>query len=294
MTFMRKPNSKEPPPPPLEQMAADALNEQGFLLAQVVREKIRGLLPGDRHTQSTWAYVEGEYPVTAVDGSQTRIDLVLRSGGVHLCLECKRPHPQFKRWVFFDKQRSGRLGFETYQVQQWPMTSPTQARHAMDPKQCRPPCSVFSAYLEVAMKRSSDGNWKASHTETVEEAFRQVVRGHTGLMAKLMNCSTAGYFWSIPVVVTTAEMYEAQFDYGSVRLADGMIDQKDLKLVPVEFCAVNYHADDKLALNSQYMTARRDDIQTDLWGCQIRSVFVVHAEAINRFLIWLHKNYFSG
>src|SRR5882762_7264080 len=93
-----QPNASTP-----EQTVAAALNEQGFLLAQLVREKIRGALPGEKDVQTVWKILVKEYPVTAFDDSQTRIDLVLSHAPYFLSIECKRPHPKYKRWVFFNK-----------------------------------------------------------------------------------------------------------------------------------------------------------------------------------------------
>lgn len=79
------------------QKAADALNEQGFLFTQIVRETIRSGIGGSK--QGGWKLLGTEYPVTAIDGSQTKIDLVLghtRAANVHICLECKRPNSKFK------------------------------------------------------------------------------------------------------------------------------------------------------------------------------------------------------
>jgi hypothetical protein len=288
--------------PSPEEMVATALNEQGFLLSQVVREKIQNQIPGDQDTQSAWKYVASEYPVTGTDGSQTRIDLVLRRpANVYLCLECKRPHPQFKRWVFFDKECSaypkhtGRLAFEIFHVLSTSSTKGIEsARHAIEPRQCCAPCDVFNSYLEASLKRGGGGGWKASHTDTIEDAFRQVIRGHTGFMAKLMLGTQPGILRSIPIVVTTAQLLEAQFDPHTVSLSTGMIEPKDLTLQPMDFCAVNYHADDSLALNSDYAGVLEPKIEIDMWFRQTRSIFIVHAEAINKFLTWLQFTFFSS
>src|SRR4051812_34297767 len=98
--------SDDPPKLTSEEIAAAALNEQGFLLQQVLREKLTNKIQGDGDNQSTWTYVANEYAVTAEDGSQTRIDLVLQHGHgskIFLCVECKRAHPDYKRWLFFDR-----------------------------------------------------------------------------------------------------------------------------------------------------------------------------------------------
>src|SRR6267142_2652134 len=97
---------KSQPPPEPKELVLAAMNEQGFLLQQIVREKVRNRMKGDKDTQQHWTFVACEYPVTAADGSQTRIDMLLQHApqrGVHICMKCKRALPPFKRWIFFDR-----------------------------------------------------------------------------------------------------------------------------------------------------------------------------------------------
>src|SRR4051794_28724077 len=92
-----------------EEMVAAALNEHGFLLQQIVRQKLQGRVDPEEDNQNQWEFVASEYPVTAADDSQTRVDLLLHHHqvrGLYMCLECKRPHPRFKKWIFFDRERN--------------------------------------------------------------------------------------------------------------------------------------------------------------------------------------------
>src|SRR5260370_36697737 len=89
--------------------AAEALNEHGFLFQQVIRNEVEILGANLERGREGWNILANEYPVTAVDGTPTRIDLVLRSQqrqGVYICLECKRPNPKYKTWLFFDQEKA--------------------------------------------------------------------------------------------------------------------------------------------------------------------------------------------
>src|SRR5438874_110600 len=107
--MQRKIMSNPPLPQPTQaEMVATALNEQGFLFAQVVREKITFDRPGAGQPQTAWSCLAEEFAVTAADGSQTRIDLLLRhhrETGNFLTVECKRNNPLYKQWIFFDRER---------------------------------------------------------------------------------------------------------------------------------------------------------------------------------------------
>ena len=87
-------------------------------------------------------------------------------------------------------------------------------------------------------------------------------------------------------MVTTAEMFDAVFNQNSVCLETGMLEPKDLMLSPLEYCAVNYRPDDNLSIEPPRGYSGRTDVLIDLTGCQLRTVFVVRATAINKFLRW--------
>jgi len=270
---------------------AAALNEQGFLFAQMLRSHITFDRPGRGSPQQQWQCLASEYAVTAPDGSQTRIDLVLRHQkhrGNFACVECKRAHPQYKQWIFFDRERGSggqeapNIFLESLNATKRPPVEGSSALHGMTRSACPSSCLVFNLYLEVAIDRQR----KASHTDTMEEAFVQVTRGQAGFMAKQLGFTGEPYLTAIPVVVTTAQLFEARFDEAAVSLDTGMIQPVDLKLTPVDFCAVNYHANDSLAVRSPFSPPCQS-IEDDIAYWQARTVFVVQSNAVSRFLDWL-------
>jgi len=272
--------------------AAEALNEQGFLFAQVIRDRIANRIAGTIE-QSHW-YLEGqEYPVTALDGSQTRIDLILchrRVNNVYLCLECKRPNRKYKSWLFFDRlPKQSPLYLETIS-QHIPkgLTNPNPAQHKIAHKQASHSCDVFNYYLESAIKRNSDA---ASSTETIERAMRQLVAGQSGLLSKFRTFSLPIHnYRSVPVMVTSAQLYEAEFEVEAIDKTNGTIKESDLNLKAMDFCAVNYHADDSLTLNSPWGIQQKSDIKTDISHLQTRTVFITQASALDHFLSWASGN----
>jgi hypothetical protein len=281
-----------------EEKVAAALNEQGFLFSQVVREKIKCDRPGAGQPQRFWRCLTNEYAVTAADGMQTRIDLVLqhvRDPGVFLCVECKRANPLYKQWVFFDREcgpggtSQTDMYFESFRADLRPLRSNTDALHALERYSSRSPCALFNLYLEVAVDRKN----RAGYTETIEDAFLQVTRGQTGFMAKQLTFQGPFYIVAFPVVITTAQLFEARFDIGQVSLSAGTIKPSDVTLVPMEFCAVNYHANDKLAVRSDYAPALTT-IENDILFGQTRTVFVVQSNSIILFLNWLNANIVRG
>jgi hypothetical protein len=278
-------------------MVAAALNEHGFLLQQAVWLKIQARTGDSSDKQDEWSFVATEYPVTAADGSQTRIDLLLKhrhAQGVHICMECKRPNPKYKRWVFFGSESGvagvyeGLINLETIS---W-TTRPAQQsdiRHRLVRHANLAGVQLFCYYVEAALKRDPGGKQSISSTETIEKAFCQVMKGHSGLMAKFAASTDGFFFRSIPVVDTTAELIKAAFDPKRISVEDGTIDPGDLEILPLPYCAVNYRADDNLSL--QMLTPHERSVGvSDLLNAQIRTVFVVHATALNEFLNWAGRN----
>jgi hypothetical protein len=277
-------------------MVACAMNEQGFLFAQKVQEVLQFSAPG-RISPQLWQFVDREYPVTASNGEQTRIDLVFRNSterGVYACIECKRADPLYKRWVFFNEDTSnshGTLHFELVQVSQRRAKDVNNrpsfdANHVIRSKPSQLQCDVFNSYLEVAIDRRSG---RAGYTETVETAFVQLMKGHTGMMAKLLGFDEGFLLCSIPILVTTAEIFRAKFHTGAVPLKTGKIESKDLAVEPLDFCAVNYHPNDELSLRSEHVKTVPAGVKEDLGSWQTRTIFVVAAEKIENFLYWLNS-----
>lgn len=269
--------------------AADALNEHGFLFTQIVREKIRSGF--DFRKQEGWRLLGAEYPVTATDGSQTKIDMVLghiNAKDVYVCLECKRPNPKFKVWLLFDKQ-SPEFFIEEGRMESGKSYSggePIDYRQSISTRFPAKHFSVFNSYLEAATKISFDK--KASNGETIEKALRQIIAGHTGLMEKIRGFEREpmSFYRSIPVMVTTAQLFEAEFKANDISLETGMIDASSVKLLPLKFCAVSYHSDDSLSIPRRNTNFRKGDVATDISYFQKRTVFIVNASAINDFLFW--------
>ena len=285
------------PLPTPEDQATTALNEQGFLFAQAIRDKLQSTVASGNQQKGKWIVLTQEYAVTASDGAQTRIDLVLRrvaANGHYACVECKRHNPRYRRWVFFDRNKGGGglpadLHFESFRSQGFFLQDGLKASHAMERQNCGSVCPIFNLYLEVA---ANSAGKRASYTDTMEDAFLQVTRGQSGFMAKQVAFAkqSGGQMphrvMAIPVVVTTAQLSEAVFDTKHASLELGTITSSNLKTAPLKFCAVSYHANDSIAVRSEF-SIPCSSIDVDVLHCQTRTVFVVSSSAIVEFLEWL-------
>jgi len=285
--------------PELQEIAATALSEHGFLLAQAAKEEIKRGYLGSEHK---WRTDKTEYPVTALDGHQTRVDLVLRHQdceGVRLSLECKRANPSYKWWLFFDSSPSaGESRSNTVFLDTMTVTKPQKhrgiaLRKVVNISADSADWKCFNYYIEAKVER----NGRASSTATIEEAFTQVMFGQTGLFTKATEeAGDSGFLTVIPVIVTTAQLYQAEFESANVVLAEGTIASSDIRLNHCDFLAVNYHPSDSLCLGSlgDMNKTSRFHLEADLKWWHVRTIFVVNAAKIASFLPhmgeWLDKN----
>lgn len=263
--------------------AAPALNEQGYLLQMRVQQAL-GPMP-DGKLLHPWVSVAEEYPVTGGEEQLTRIDLVYRHAnfpGLYAAIECKRPNPKYKHWIFFgpNPQSFGKHSTYVETLRSINATHPGSHQHTIENPLVEVPS--FRFYLEAAKER---GSGKHSFTETIEKAFRQSIIGQIGLLRKLADHVTMGggnrisWLRVVPIVVTTAPILVADFNSASVELRDGNVNPSDLKIRAVPFLSVDYHADDDLRLASRFCRLTPGpDPMNDIRLFQTRTVFVVQAE----------------
>ena len=280
-----------------EEIVCAALNEQGYLFHHKIIEVLQ--TPNEPNGFKHGWYVEAsEVPVSLLDGTETRVDIVLRlrvrqqESPWRVIIECKRAAPDYKRWLFFSKsEQSKGAGSGSYFIERgdldrgWdtqgepPMARRTTAIPATDE------CPVFEFGVEAKIERPNNSK-KFSATEAIEDALRQVTLGQAGLAVKLKR-GRATCVRFIPVICTTAELMAAHFDSETVSLDRGMIEPKDIKLEPRNWLAIQYRISDAVSHSSGFSDNLADSIANQLVTHQFRTVFVVQAKSIKPFLQWL-------
>lgn len=279
-------------------VAAAALNEQGFLFQQRTLGTIQSYEDG------AWTTAAVEYPISfGLPGSfETKIDAVLEHEDSHkwtwhLTLECKRAHKDFKRWIFFDRESQmegidgSRIFFQRADLSgSWlrrPDTLPPII-HRIDNIVTPADCEVFNFYLEARINRAKSPQ-RTSATQAIEESMRQVGRGLVGLSRDLVSRQQTN-FRILPVIVTTADIYAAEFGLTDVSLDRGMIAPDAISLSPKKWLAVNYRLDGSISRFAELTTNRPKSVSEAMWTRFVRSVFVVRSECLPEFLDWLPEN----
>ena len=210
-----------------------ALNTQRVLCQQGVLTDIR-----KRQAKShDWVFEGAEYPVQARNGLQTRIGLVFshrKAPGFHVGIDCVRPRLDYEAWVFFGAESmirrrvQPRLFLEIFdrKARERKTNTPRfRSDHRIGPWCDRQPFRIFNHYVEARM----DGfNRRRARTDTIEEAFARAVAGQTGLLHKLEQFGARSRACVLPVVVTTAEIFAADFEPAKVALENGTTTRDDL------------------------------------------------------------------
>jgi hypothetical protein len=213
----------------------------------------------------------------------------------HVAVECKRAAREYKRWVFFSDVKYAKgpspSSYYTEDVRLkngWNHQDEPDLAHTVVLLGADPSCPVFDFGVEARVEPPGNPNKRASATDAIEDAFRQVTLGQTGL-ANTLRRAHMTMIRLIPVVVTTAELMSAHFDADHISLDGGKIEPKDLKLEPRKWLAVNYHISDVVSQFSGVNSNLTTSMAQHLGSRQVRTVFVVQSEHLQPFLEWLEK-----
>lgn len=241
-----------------------------------------------------------EYPVAfgARGEYNTKIDIVLGSRTTtrdpwHLIVECKRANRDYKRWVFFDQNvRLTGITRRSMFVQRADLSGGwDQQKDAFPPLFQRvekiyahQDCPMFNFYIEARINRPNSGQ-KSSATEAIEESLRQVCTGMIGMGVELTKMKALS-FRLLPIVVTSADLFSAEFESANVSIDRGQIAAEKLKLRPQKWLGVNYRIDNLAAQFAGLTTNTPTSVHESLWVRYLRTVFVVQAEHLIPFLGW--------
>jgi hypothetical protein len=214
----------------MNELAARALGEQGFLFQQRCLQEIKEQGVG-------WRLVSEEHP-TSIAGVEVVIDFILHHEEFpHLIFvfECKRAHPDFVSWVFADTliyrrtERTHATVLSRFTIDK-PEHGVSVSRIDIHPPSGRGKECYVSSGLEVSLKPLQSN--KVSKSEIIWSACRQVITGMAGFMSEQIHAPIgqglleAGAY--IPIVVTTARLYVTAYDGSSVSLEKGVIAASDL------------------------------------------------------------------
>ncbi len=217
----------------------DLLNRHGYSLQYSL---LRTLIQLRADSLSPWEFEASEFPI-AINGTHSRTDLVLRhmTKPAYLIGECKRADPAMKEWCFVRAPytRRGR----DYE----PLILDSVYRKADNTQM---PAPVVLGKLEHAMSlgfelRSQEkGDGSGTGRGAIEEAIAQLLRSVNGIIEFLINnrlpLQQTGPTLLLPVLFTTATLWESDLDLASADLSRGTIDTEARPLTRRPWIAYQY------------------------------------------------------
>lgn len=275
----------------LFELLFNALNEQGYLFQEACEQALR-----DKERTTGWEVIASEYPVS-LQGRDTRIDIVLRSKissspELYALVECKRADPSYIYWVFgaaglpFGDALCSALGLECRQIRSG---QPYEVNRLLTKLPFKFVTSRAINWLEA--KRGSSG--RVSTPQNIENAFVQVLKGVGGLAQEQLDQrrESPALFktFFIPVVVTTAALYVAEYKPKNVDLSTGKITRDKVHFgsqgQPAEeekWVLVDYGVGENVApkpIPESYHGVDPAELQKH----KMRSIFVVNSNSLVTF-----------
>ncbi|MEW4570096.1 hypothetical protein AB1L88_19700 [Tautonia sp. JC769] len=248
--------------------------------------------------QSGWAFHVAEFPVE-VRERQTRIDYVLkhRSGRDYLVVECKRVYDKFRRWCFtrvpYERRGNGLTQLIRERVRWSPMANGLIAEirkeHHVGNTQ-----NLGFELKDDKVSGSGGGNGGRG---AIEDAATQVCLGLNGLieyhLAKSRRCEYTNFDATImPVILTTAKLYEVEVDLHSASLETGQVDDGQVSK-PQEVPWVLYQYPVSPGLRHPIYVVGEEADPTNLGKVleadYVRTIAVVQGEHFGEFLGFIDR-----
>ena len=210
------------------EVAAKAINAHGTLFKKAVRREI------ENYHHSGLRVLDEEYPASFPN--PTSIDLLVEYPGrgsqfrFILPIECKRAYALNKSWVFFrDKADTIKVAYMIGGGKKLPIIVQTDLSGF----------ELFSEGIEVdlgKLSKSPDSAYKCGNCDTIHDAANQVCKGFLGFVGSQPETSAPDAngaplkpFFSLPLVITTANLYSCDNKIDEVSLGTGNLDS-NLKL----------------------------------------------------------------
>jgi len=273
---------------PTAESVADLLSEHGYPFQYSVLGRI--MTRFRPNGGSPWIFAASELPVSAND-VDARIDFVLKhhSDTRYVVAECKRANPAYANWCFFQAP------YVLHPYNGVPNLVRVQ-RWIHQPAMHNPSFAVIAGELDAAyqialpLKRRVKGDGGGQPKKDIDDALTQVARGVTGLVTLFNRTPTAvgdrGVADIFAVLFTTANLFVSDVHIGRAPLTTGIVDAAELRIREAPWVAYQYHASVSVQY-SAYSPTRPTSLGQLLTDDAMRTIFVVHAGAVDDFLIKL-------
>ena len=271
----------------LFELLFNGLNEQGYLFQERCCDILRR---AERHTE--WVVKGYDYPVSLKD-RETKVDIVLERQSnpgdpvLFAVVKCKRADPDYEHWLFgAPGLPSGHFVCSLTTLEQTAQIPRSFPRVRVSRLQFQ--IDTYGAENWTEVKKRPRATGKIPSSQTIEDAFHQVLTGVGGLVHdRFINPWRPDPFEVsvIPIVITTANLYVAHYDIRDVEERTGKIARDKVLFGPKGqdpeqkgWVFVDYSVGDSLTSSEMLDQPKQ------------RSIFVVNAEYIQSFFTQLRPS----
>ena len=277
----------------LTKVVEKKINNHGYGFHQVVMKRADELY--SQH-KSKWEFSCSEFPVQS-HGRDTRIDIVLskseqwgtQRSNYLLIAECKRADPALSNWCFIRSQYKWWRASANNSFYYEKLEILNHVKRVVTSSNYEKVGLNNSFQIGVEVKSNEKGNGVGYNKGAIEDAIGQVLLGMNGMVnffsekaAELSQYSTVFF---IPVVFTTANLWECSADLSETDLGTGNIDLPSESMVKKDWLLFDYHQSPSLKHQAPN-PASSDSLEKFLVTQYVRTVAVVNALGINSFLQW--------
>lgn len=275
----------------LSDLLFNSLNEQGYLFQEACKYELD-------HNATGWSVRAYEYPVS-IQKQDTKVDIVLsssRNPERFALAECKRTNPFYASWLFGVPDLN--ITYSPHCSVLWLGCNPVSSNSPMHPTislsslEVDVPTYVAQSWLEVK-KGKSQPQERNSTPQNIENAFSQVLKGISGFAQEQceqrVKGNTSFSTFLIPVVVTTASLYMANYKPDNISITTGKIEKekvlfstKGQQPEELKWILVYYGAGENVAPSAIPSNFVGTDPKYILVN-KLRSIFVVNSKHLVEF-----------
>lgn len=272
------------------------LNRNGFGFQYSVLRLISDLCDKG---ESSWLPETSEFPVQ-IKGSNTHIDFVLRrnkyvaaNASIYMVCECKRVNPALGSWCFVRSPftRRNRNPYDPWiidylEIRNYPTT---QAKEVFASSMTSVKTEL-SYHIGMELKTNQIGDPCDQGKGAIDATVAQLGRGLAGFIEtirdwpEIVGSSTSALF--IPVIFTTANLYTSDVDLSESDLITGNIELEKLELVEKPYLFFQYNLSPNLKHSVLSYSGPKADLGVLLESDFARTILVVNANGIEKFLQW--------
>jgi len=214
----------------------NSLNETGFFLQKKIEEILKDSKTAGwalKYCDRPFAYPPRNGPIK---GSEGRVDIIAEkmcSAGLgYSFIECKRANPEYCDWVFFPAYEQRQFFYSLHNKKSVGCGS-IRISDFHDSVLC-------DIGVGIKEKGTDRGNRKVADANEIEKVCEQTCHALVGVGVTDLSLRSNDHLQFFPLVITTANLFIAEYDAENIDISNGKIATVNLQLKSVDWIYFNY------------------------------------------------------